>query len=56
MFEEKLRRQQYDRVWREYCGFVDLEISEYMQIQNRLMCEQIDVWSRSGLGRQLLGS
>lgn len=56
MFEEKLRRQQYDRIWREYCGFVDLEISEYMQIQNRLMCEQIDVWSRCGLGRQLLGS
>ncbi|MDD6311356.1 MAG: GH3 auxin-responsive promoter family protein [Firmicutes bacterium] len=33
---------------------MDLDIDEYMNIQNRLMTEQINVWSESGLGKSLL--
>lgn len=53
-FEEKLKNLQPDAIWQEYCGFLDLSIEEYMQIQNRLMLEQISLWSKSGLGRLLL--
>jgi len=53
-FEQKLKKQQYAELWQEYCGFLDLTISEYMQIQNRLMLEQIQLWSECGLGCKLL--
>lgn len=52
-FEEKLRNQQYDDLWQEYCGFLDLDIGGYMQIQRRLMEEQIGLWSASALGKKL---
>ena len=41
---EKLRKQQYDAIWKEYCGFLDLTMQDYMKIQNRLMEEQIQLW------------
>ncbi|HML37835.1 MAG TPA: GH3 auxin-responsive promoter family protein [Bacillota bacterium] len=53
-FEEKLKNLQPKDIWQEYCGFLDLNIEEYMQIQNRLMLEQLSLWSNSGLGRALL--
>lgn len=53
-FEEKLKNLQSDAIWQEYCGFLDLDIDGYMQIQNRLMLEQISLWSRSGLGQCFL--
>lgn len=54
-FEEKLKKQQYDELWSEYCGFLDLDMDAYMHIQNRLMKEQIRLWSGCELGRRLLG-
>lgn len=53
-FEEKLGNQQYDDLWQEYCGFLNLDIGGYMQIQRRLMEEQIGLWSASALGKKLL--
>ncbi len=54
-FEAKLKEQQYDELWQEYCGFLELSIQEYMEIQNRLMLEQMQLWCGSGLGKKLLG-
>ncbi|HWQ77630.1 MAG TPA: GH3 auxin-responsive promoter family protein [Anaerovoracaceae bacterium] len=53
-FEEKLKNLQPAAIWQEYCGFLDLDIEGYMQIQNRLMLEQVSLWSNSGLGRLML--
>lgn len=53
-FEEKLKNHQYQDIWQEYCGFLDLSLEEYMRIQNRLMLEQISLWSRCELGKQML--
>ncbi|MEL7661036.1 GH3 family domain-containing protein [Acetobacterium wieringae] len=53
-FEEKLKNRQYEMLWQEYCGFLDLDIDSYMTIQNRLMLEQISLWSHSELGKQML--
>ena len=52
---EKLRKQQYDAIWKEYCGFLDLTMQDYMKIQNRLMEEQIQLWSDCELGKSILG-
>ncbi len=53
-FLDKLKRKQYEEVWNEYCGFLDLSIDEYMQIQSRLMEEQLEIWSKSGIGKKIL--
>ncbi len=52
--DEKLKKKQYEEIWEEYCGFLDLTMEQYMHIQKRLMMEQISLWSKSGLGKKLL--
>lgn len=52
--DEKIRRNTKPSIWREYCGFLDLSMEQYMQIQDRLMMEQIRAWSASPLGRHFL--
>ena len=44
---EQLQKQQYQEIWNQYCGFLDLNMEEYMNIQKRLMEEQISLWSNS---------
>ena len=53
---ELLREGRYDEVWKKYCGFLDLKIDNFMDIQERLLMEQIHLLSKSELGRNLLGS
>lgn len=53
-FERKLKELNKAEVWRDYCGFLDLSIQDFMLIQNRLMTEQIEMWGRSQIGRELL--
>lgn len=53
-FEQKLKQLSQEEIWQEYCGFLDLSIEEYMRIQNRLMEEQIALWSKSALGQRFL--
>lgn len=51
---EMLAEGQFDKIWQSYCGFLDLSMESYMEIQNRLMEEQIELWSKSTLGQSLL--
>lgn len=51
-FEEKLKNLSQREVWEEYCGFLELSIDEYMQMQTRLLMEQIDLMSRCALGKR----
>ncbi|KJS19848.1 MAG: auxin-responsive protein [Clostridiaceae bacterium BRH_c20a] len=52
--DQKLREKQYDKIWQEYCGFLDLSMPQYMDIQNRLMLEQIELYSNCELGRRIM--
>ncbi len=52
--KSKLHQQEYDKIWSSYCGFLDLSIKEYMNIQNRLMKEQMALWSSCDLGKSFL--
>lgn len=51
---ERLQRQEYQEIWDQYCGFLDLNMDEYMNIQNRLMEEQMVLWSSCELGKTIL--
>lgn len=53
---EQLKKKQYNEIWQEYCGFLDLDLNSYMQIQERLMLEQIGLWCKSDLGKSIVGS
>ena len=53
-FEDKLKERKDWELWKEYCGFLDLTIEEFMAIQNRLMLEQISKWKASGIGKASL--
>ncbi len=53
-FQEKMREYSKEELWREYCGFLDLSLSEYMTIQRRLLLEQMELWSSCALGQTFL--
>lgn len=55
-YKDKLKKLPKEAIWKEYCGFLDLSMQEYMYIQDRLMTEQLRMWSASPLGKHLLGS
>ena len=52
-FQEKLRHYSKEEIWHEYCGFLDMTMSEFMAMQRRLLLEQINAWSGSALGRRI---
>lgn len=52
---ELLRQGRKNQIWTKYCGFLDLSVKEFMQIQERLLMEQINLISKSELGKYFLG-
>lgn len=46
---------EYDRVWTKYCGFLDLDIQQFMSIQESLLLQQLEKAVHSSLGRKLIG-
>lgn len=53
-FQEKLHEYSKQEIWDEYCGFLTLSQQEFMDIQKRLLLEQIELWSNSDLGQSIL--
>ena len=51
-FEKKLKERTAQEIWQEYCGFLDLSMDDFMEIQYRLLQEQIDLLSKCGLGQR----
>jgi len=52
---EMLRDQEYEKIWKAYLGFLDLSVDEFMEIQDRLLLEQIDLLKKCELGNKILG-
>jgi hypothetical protein len=52
---DMLRQGQQDEVWTKYCGFLDLRMEEFMEIQKRLLMEQINLVQNSDLGKRFMG-
>ena len=41
-------------IWRRYCGFLDLSLTEFMEIQRHLLMEQVKLVANSPLGKALM--
>lgn len=50
---ELLSQGRREEVWWKYCGFLDLNLDVFMEIQERLLLEQIHLLSKCELGRTL---
>ncbi len=50
-----IKQGKQKEIWTKYCGFLDLSVEEFMEIQERLLLEQIDVLGKSMMGRMILG-
>lgn len=53
-FQEELKCKSREQIWNEYCGYLDLSLSEYMYVQHHLLAEQLRLWNESSLGQALL--
>jgi hypothetical protein len=51
---ELLRQGRTDEIWQRYCSFLDLSLEEFMEIQRRLLMEQIDLLARCELGQKIM--
>lgn len=50
------RDEDYDAIWDSYMGFLDLDVNEFMKIQEHLLLEQIDLLSKCTLGKKIIGN
>ena len=51
---ELLKEGRTEDAWQMCCGFLDLSMDEFMNIQNRLLLEQIQLLGNCELGRRLM--
>jgi hypothetical protein len=51
---ELLRVGRLDDIWTKHCGFINLSMGEFMEIQKRLLLEQIELLAASSLGSELM--
>ncbi|MBI2855862.1 MAG: GH3 auxin-responsive promoter family protein [Chloroflexi bacterium] len=51
---EATLEQDAQTVWQKYCGFLDISLKEFKEIQEQLLMEQLEIVSSSPLGRRLL--
>ena len=54
--DNKLKNKDYDKIWQEYCSFLDLSLDQYMEIQKRLLMEQISLYANSDLGKSIMNN
>jgi hypothetical protein len=52
---ELLKQGKTGEVWQKCCGFIDLSLDEFMEIQYRLLMEQIVSLNGCELGRKVMG-
>jgi len=45
-----------DELWQRYCGFLDLSIDEFMEIQKELLMDQIERVADSPLGKKIMNN
>lgn len=54
--KELLRQGKKAEIWTKLCGYLDLTIDEFMEIQERLLLEQIEYMKKSEIGKHLFGN
>ena len=51
---ELIKQKRSSELWQMCCGFLDLNIDQYMAIQKQLLLEQIELLKHSQLGRKIM--
>lgn len=51
--KELIRNGRKDELWQMCCGFLDLNIEQFMSIQRRLLIEQIELLNKSKIGKKI---
>jgi hypothetical protein len=51
---ELLREGKTKSLWQRCCGFIDLSMEQFMNIQNELLAEQIELLKRCELGKKVM--
>jgi len=51
---EYLRTMSKAKIWDRYCGFFDLSIKEFMDIQSHLLLEELELVANSGLSAKVV--
>ncbi|MBW2608962.1 MAG: GH3 auxin-responsive promoter family protein [Deltaproteobacteria bacterium] len=53
--EDKFFRISDDaKIWQKYCGFLDLSLEEFMEMQEHLLLDEIELVANSPLGRKIM--
>ena len=48
-------QSEYDRVWIKYCGFLDIDVEQFMSIQESLLLQQLSQITNCSMGKRMLG-
>ena len=51
---ELLRQGKHEELWQMCCGYLKLDIEEFMNIQKRLLLEQLELLHESPLGKKIM--
>ncbi len=51
---ELLRQGRNEELWQMCCGFLDLNLEQFMTIQKRLLSEQLELLNRCALGKKVM--
>jgi len=52
--DELFKTGDQQRIWQKYCGFLDLSLQEFMEIQEQLLMEQIELVYNSPLAKKFM--
>jgi hypothetical protein len=50
-----LRQKRYEEIWQMCCGYLKLDLAQFMEVQKRLLLGQIELLNHSGLGKKIIG-
>jgi len=52
---ELFKQGRYEELWQRCCGFIDLNLEDFMRIQRRLLLEQMELLKKCELGKVVMG-
>jgi hypothetical protein len=53
--QDYLKQRKHEELWQMCCGFIDLSLEEFMDVQRRLLLEQIHFLNSCELGKKVMG-
>lgn len=53
-FDQMLKTKTHEEIWQRYCNFLDMNLEQFMEIQNQLLMEQIDLYANCELGQSIM--